>query len=233
MESYLYTIIAVVLGIGLVFLSMSSFNLLAGKTLTASILGHPARHRRTFPVYCYRRLIAGSYPAFYLTSFKPVDVLKGRIRAGMKSSGIRNFLVVFQFIISITLIISTLMVYKQLKYVQNQNLGFDKENVIDLHHTIDLGKNGEAFKNELLKNSGIKGASYVSRLPPNTDWTSVFRPSGTEKDYLLNIALVDYDHLSTMDLTMAKAAFFSRDFPTDTRPSSSTKQRPDTRYAEF
>ncbi|MBK5279786.1 MAG: ABC transporter permease, partial [Bacteroidia bacterium] len=123
MESCLYSVIAIVLAIIFVVLAMPSFNILTGKVLTAAIISHPYFIVSIFLFTIFVGLLAGSYPAFYLTSFKPVDVLKGKVRAGMRSSGIRNFLVVFQFVISITLIISTLMVYKQLKYVQNQNLG--------------------------------------------------------------------------------------------------------------
>ncbi len=216
MESYMYTAIAVVLAVGVVFVSMTYFNLLTGKILTATALAHPVAIAGLIGFTLLVGLMAGSYPAFYLTSFKPIDVLKGKVRAGMKSSGIRNFLVVFQFLISITLIISTLMVYKQLKFVQSKSLGFNKENVINLLHTKSLGKNTEAFRNELLKYPEVIAASYANKLPPDIDWSTIFRPSGTEQDHLMNIYAMDYDHLAAMNFQMVKGRFFSRDFPTDT-----------------
>ncbi len=160
-------------------------------------------------------LVAGSYPAFYLTSFRPAEVLKGKVRSGMRSSGIRNALVVFQFFISIGLIISSMIVYKQLNHLHTVDVGFEKSNVVNLFHTINLKTNAEAFRNELLQHPEIQGASFANRLPPNLDWNSLFRKQGTEQDHLLAMYFADYDNLQTMGYSMFKGRFFSRDFPTD------------------
>jgi len=215
LESYVYVAIAVILAIALVSGSLNLFNLLAAKELTVSMMYAPLFISGLFIFIVLLGLIAGSYPAFYLTSFKPAEVLKGKIRAGMKSSGIRNTLVVFQFFISIGLIISSMIVYKQLNHLQNVNIGFNKANVLDLLHTINLQHNAEAFRNELLQHPEIEGASYANRLPPNIDWSSVFRPQGTEQDHLLSMYFADYDQLETMGYTMTKGRYFSRDFLTD------------------
>jgi putative ABC transport system permease protein len=188
---------------------------LSGKNLTPDWLTHPTIVVGIIILMITISVLAGSYPAFYLTSFRPVEVLKGKIRAGMKSSGIRNALVVFQFMISIALIISTLMVNRQINFLQNKNLGFNKEHILDLLHTGNLGKNGEAFKNELLSYPEIAGASFSNRLPPNIDWTSSFQSEAGDKTYLLAIYTMDHDHLKTMGYEMAKGRFFSRDFPAD------------------
>jgi putative ABC transport system permease protein len=215
-ESYLYTIIGVLFAMLVIYLALAPFNVLTGKELTLSLFTTPYFLIGIVGFILLVGLIAGSYPAFYLTAFKPVEVLKGKVRAGMKSSGIRNSLVVFQFFISIGLIICTLIVYKQLKFVQEKNLGFDKENVVDLLHTMRLDKAGEAFKNELLQHPEIIAASYANRLPPNIDWNSVFSTVGaTQQDHLLSIYLMDYDHLKTMGYRMQAGRFFSRDFPAD------------------
>jgi putative ABC transport system permease protein len=216
LESYLYTIIGVILAIMMVYLMLGPFNLLTGKVLTLAIFSTPWFTGGIIAFVVIVGLVAGSYPAFYLTSFRPVDVLKGKVRAGMKSSGIRNSLVVFQFFISIGLIICTLIVYKQLTFVQEKNLGFEKDNVLNLLHTMRLGNQGEAFKNELLQHPEVVAASYSNRLPPNVDWHSVFSTTGaTKQDHLLGIYVMDYDHLKMMGYQMKSGRFFSRDFPAD------------------
>lgn len=216
MESYLYTILAVLLGLAFVSLSLNAFNLTTGKNILFESLFNPMFITGIVVFTLVVGLVAGSYPAFYLTSFKPVEVLKGKVRAGMKSSGIRNSLVVFQFFISIALIVATLMVYEQLKFVQQQNLGFDKENILNLYHTYTLDKNGTAFKNELLQHPEIVAATYANRLPPNIDWQSVFRTIDGSEEHLLAIYMVDHDAAKTMGYEMASGRFFSRDFPADT-----------------
>ena len=106
------------------------------------------------PIFLLNAFMASSYPAFYLSSFKPVDVLKGKMKAGLKSKGIRSALVVVQFTISIFLIISTLIVYNQLNYLQEKNIGMDKQNVMVLRNTGRLDKSRESFK--LALDAGVR-----------------------------------------------------------------------------
>lgn len=216
MESYLYTILAVVFALMLVSLSLNFFNSITAKDIAFSSLLSPMFLGGLFVFTLIIGALAGSYPAFYLTAFKPAEVLKGKVRAGFKSSGIRNALVVFQFFASIGLIISTLMVFQQLKFVQQQNLGFDKRNIMTLLHTMNLEKNGEAFKNELKQYSEIEHVTFVNRMPPNIDWSSVFRITETGQDQLLTVYVADYDALETMGYQLAAGRYFSRDFKTDT-----------------
>lgn len=100
--------------------------------------------------------------------------------------------------------------------MQEKNLGFEKENVINLLHTRSLGQNSEAFRQELLANTGFTTASFANSLPPNIDWNSVFKTTDTQQDFLCNINFVDHDHLEAMGYKMAMGRFFSRDFPSDT-----------------
>jgi len=215
LESYMYTIASVLLGLAFVSVALNSFNLITGKEIAFGSLISPMFIGGIIAFTLVVGLAAGSYPAFYLTSFKPVEVLKGKVRAGMKSSGIRNALVVFQFFISIGLIIATLMVYQQLKFVQQQNLGFNKENIINLYHTWSLSKSAKAFKNELLQHPEIAAATYVNRMPPNVDWTSVFKAKDSGAENLFAVHVVDYDAMGTLNFTLASGRFFSRDFPSD------------------
>ncbi|MEJ0057929.1 MAG: hypothetical protein WDN75_21155 [Bacteroidota bacterium] len=122
---------------------------------------------------------------------------------------------IFQFFISASLIIATVVVYQQLNYLHRTDLGFEKDNLVDLLHTRNLGRNAAAFKAELLSHPEIVSASYSNRLPPNIDWQATFRPIDQEKDFLLAIYEMDYDHLKTMGYSMKKGRFFMVDIPSD------------------
>lgn len=215
MESYLYTIIAVLFALMFVSMSLNLFNIITAKNILFSALLNPLFVAGLTVFTIIVGAVAGSYPAFYLTSFKPAEVLKGKVRAGMRRSGIRNALVVFQFFISIGLIIASLMVFQQLKYVQNQNLGYDKDNIMTLMHTMSLERNADAFRNELLQHAEVKGVTFVSRMPPNIDWSSTFRMKDTGNEQLLTVYVTDYDALETMGYQLVAGRFFSRDFPSD------------------
>ncbi|HET9486366.1 MAG TPA: ABC transporter permease, partial [Chryseosolibacter sp.] len=214
-ESLIYTFLSTLLALAFIGIALGGFNVLAGKQLTLVILWDPLVIGGLLLFAIIIGLIAGSYPAFYLTSFKPTEVLKGKIRSGFKNSALRNTLVVFQFIISIALIFGSLVVYRQLQYMQEKNIGFEKENVVNLLHTLSLKTNAEAFKNELIQNPSFKGASYANNLPPRITWTSAFRKGGSEQDFILNIYQVDHDHLKTMGYQMKEGRFFSRDIKSD------------------
>lgn len=215
LESYLCTVIAVIMALVLVTVSLSTFNLITAKNIVVESLLSPHFMLGLLLFTLLVGAIAGSYPAFYLTSFLPAEVLKGKIRSGMKRSGIRNALVVFQFFISIALIIASLVVFQQLKFVQNQNLGFDKDKVLTLMHTMSLGNRAEAFKNELLQHPEVQGVTFANRMPPNIDWNSTFRAKDSGQEHLLAVYVTDYDALETMGYQLVAGRFFSRDFPSD------------------
>ena len=216
LESFVYVCVAFAFSVGLVYLLLTAFNTLSGKELTTTMLLSPAFIGGCVVFMLMIGLMAGSYPAFYLTSFKPVEVLKGRIRAGAKSSGIRNTLVVFQFFISITLIISSIMVYNQLKYLQEQSVGFDKENVVGLMHTMNLGKDAEAFRQEILKHPEFIAASFSARLPPDNDWFGPYKTAESNANHLMGTYICDYDHVEALGLKMVSGRFFSREVLSDT-----------------
>ena len=215
-ESILVTVIAFVLAIFFTSTFLSAFNSMAGKALSLNFLAQPWTMAGIAGLIIVIGVIAGSYPAFYLSSFKPVEVLKGRIRAGVKSGSIRNILVVFQFFISITLIVCTALVYQQLEYARNVNLGFDKENVIIISNAQWLGEKAEAFKQDLLSHSQIINASLSNSIPPKVQSNTVFRTEGTEVDHLITFYFVDHDYIPTLGMELAEGRNFSREFSTDT-----------------
>jgi putative ABC transport system permease protein len=164
-ESLLYSVLSFIVGILLTWALLPYFNVLASKTLVM-----PWQNPWFIPVILMSSIIvgtlAGIYPAFYLSSFKPASVLKGSISTGSKNSILRNGLVVFQFTASIILIISTFVIYNQMKYILNKDIGFDKDQVVMLQGANTLGDNGvKNLKNELLKLSSVKSVSVSDYLP--------------------------------------------------------------------
>jgi len=215
-ESILFALISIGLAILLIWAILPSFNTLAGKQITLGFLLNPWAIISILTLVLLVGLGAGIYPAFYLTSFRPAEVLKGRVRAGFKSSGIRSVLVVLQFSISIGLIVSTLIVYQQLNHLQTQNLGFEKENVLVIDNTSKLGTNKEVFKNRLAGNDGIKSVSYSNMTPPHIDNNSVFRPLVENgEDNLFFFYFVDETYDKTLDLKMVQGRFFDKNIASD------------------
>lgn len=214
-ESLIYSLISVLLAVVFCYLLLPQFNLMAGKQLGMISLASPAFLVALFVLIVFVGLVAGSYPAFYMTSFNAVEVLKGKLRAGMKSKGIRSGLVVLQFMISIVLIISTSMVYLQIRFMQDRNMGIDKHNVMVIHSATRLGDNTDAFKNALETQTGIVAASYTNNSFPGVNNTTVFKAAGSDQDHIMGLYYADYDHQSVMKFELKEGRYFSKDFPSD------------------
>ncbi|MGZ3872160.1 MAG: ABC transporter permease [Mucilaginibacter sp.] len=164
-ESLLYSCLSFIIGLLLAWLLLPYFNTLASKTLSM-----PWGEWWLLPVILISAvvigIIAGLYPAFYLSAFRPVQVLKGTLSIGSKGSVLRNSLVVFQFTASIVLIIGTIVIYNQMHYILNQKVGFDKDHVVIVQGANTLGeRNIKSFKNELQKIASVKSASISDYLP--------------------------------------------------------------------
>ncbi len=218
MESVFYTLISLILAQIVLMFILPQFNVLSGKLLTIRVLYNFYYLTGILFLVFIVGLLAGSYPAFYLTSFRPVEVLRGRIKSGMKSKGIRRILVIFQFTMSIGLIICTLLIYKQLQYLQNKDFGFDKNNVLVIRNAESLGSSKIAFKEELLKLPEVLNASVCNLVPPDVNYSDVFRPRGEDtQERGSNYCIVDEDLLKTLKLSMVDGRFFSKEFPSDSR----------------
>lgn len=214
-ESILYVLLAAMLSVFLIYLILPWFNSLSGKMLTLQIFTEPWFLLTMSGLIVIIGMIAGSYPAIYLTAFSPVEVLKGRISRGAQSSGFRSTLVVGQFFISIGLIACTILVNQQLQFMQNKNLGFNKEQSIVLTNTSRLDNNREPFKQELLSDTRVLAASYTTFTIPGTQSVTVFQRPETDSDYIMAMYYADHDHQKALGFEMADGRFFSEDFPTD------------------
>lgn len=214
-ESIIYSLMAVLLAVILVAVLLSEFNQLSGKDLNFISLLQLELIGGTFLLILIVGILAGSYPAFYLTSFRITEVLKGKVSSGTRSRTVRGGLVVLQFAISILLIICTILVYNQLQYTQNKNLGFNKERVIVISNVDRLNSNRKAFKDALMQESAIVAASYSNSMIPGVNNTTIFRKPGLDEDHIIGMYFADYEHSEVLGFELAKGRIFSRDFPSD------------------
>ena len=218
-ESFVISFIALVIAIFIALLLLPYFNQLAGKQINAAALLQPTVLLSLVALILIVGLLAGSYPAFFLSSFQPIDVLKGKLGGGFKRSWLRNSLVVFQFVISIVLIFGTIVIYNQLNYIHNKDIGFNRNQVITINHTNVLGKQAESFKNELLQISGVQDATMSGFLPvnstrnSNTYFTSPTLNANT--GITMQAWTVDENYIPTLDVKMIAGRNFSQQFPTD------------------
>ncbi len=218
LESILLTTIAFLLAIFFVYAALPFFNNLSGKDLSLQTgINHWILPGFLLFVLL-TGILAGSYPAFFLSSFKPVSVLKGNLSSGKKSIGLRSALVVFQFFISITLIACTVVVYKQLHYIQNTKLGYNKNQVLVLPETWLLGQNQDAFYHQLLQDPRIQNLSVSGYLPAGPSYGNSFYvyPDGRSAQLVKTLRYdVDYNYIPTLGMQMEKGRNFSVEFGTD------------------
>jgi putative ABC transport system permease protein len=219
-ESILISLVSFILGMFIVVLVLPYFN-----NLTDRQLSLPESSPLFIAVILLSTLVvgilAGLYPAFYLSNFKPVETLKGKLSIGTGNGFIRSGLVVFQFFISILLIIGTVSVYKQLRFIQDKKIGFEKDQVILLQDPYMLEEQTRAFKEEVKNIPHVESASYSGFLPvsgynrsDNTYW-----PDGedaSESNMVgLQIWRVDGDYVNTMGMELLAGRNFNEQIASD------------------
>ncbi|MVM41060.1 FtsX-like permease family protein [Spirosoma sp. HMF3257] len=217
-ESTLIAFMALVLAFGMVLISLPYFNSLTTKTMAIEF-GNPVFWGIMLVFTIFTGLLAGSYPALYLSSFNPVKILKGGVHVGKSASLPRKILVVVQFTFSIVLMIGTIIIYQQMQHGKNRPIGFTKQGLISVSSSNDLTTNFEALRNELLA-SGAVSSICKSNSPPTQWWSSnggwSWKGSTPEdKSAIFTTIATNFDYIKTMGIKLKEGRDFSRDFTTD------------------
>jgi putative ABC transport system permease protein len=216
-ESVLFAIIALVLAVLLIRLFIPLFNTISNKSLSVTQLFHLGNWLILIGITMITGLLAGLYPAFYLTAFHPARVLKGSALSGTGKSTFRRGMAVIQFVISITLIIGTLIIFKQMEYIQNRSLGFDKENVVIIPaESNNIRQNIEAFRNILTQDTRIKSVAVSSSIPGSAMFSdTVFKRDDSDDIFSIIYAATDYEFVETYGFNVIHGRNFSKEFSTD------------------
>lgn len=219
-EAIVISSISTLLAIVLTAILLPFFNDLAAKSINEQELMRPTMLGIMGSVVLLVGLLAGSYPSFYLSSFKPVETLKGKLNLGLRSAGIRSLLVVVQFTISISMIIGTAVVFDQLAYIQNKKLGFDKDHIIMIKDAWMLKDNAKPFKKAVIDETSVVNGTLASFLPVATHYNNNLFFHGNDPEnspnYIIGNYMVDYDYLETLSIEVIAGRNFSKSFPTDT-----------------
>lgn len=218
-ESLLITFIGMMLAIIIAALFLPYFNQLSGKSLTLQSFLSPWIIPSLLTIVIVVGFLAGIYPALYLSSFRPVVVLKGKVTKGFRTGWLRSGLVVFQFAISIFLIIGTLVIYSQLNFIQNKDIGYNRDQVLIIKNTDGMGSSAKVFKDEVLKLSDVQNATVTGFLP-TAGWRadSPLFPSPVMdiKDAVsTQMWRIDENYIPTLGMKIIEGRNFSQDFPTD------------------
>ena len=217
-ESTMITFISLLLALVLVGFMLPFFNQLSGKSLEFSLFANSWLIPSLIILGLFVGVVAGSYPAFYLSAFNPVSVLKGKFKAGKTGINFRSGLVVFQFCISIFLIVGTAVVYKQLNYIQEKELGYDKDQVMIISDTWMLGSKESSFQQQLLSDPRIKNSSISGYVPAGPTYNNNFfvEPEGHSGHQTRTLRYdVDPGYIPTLGIKMAEGRNFSTSFGTD------------------
>ncbi len=216
-ESIVYSILALPIALLLAEVLISPFNNLTGKTLSLNLFNPILQIPVLILLVVIIGIIAGSYPGLYLSSFNPVKILKSGSVSNSRGKHFRNILTTFQFAISIALIVCTLLVQKQLLFIKNANLGFNKENVLIISNMNNpLGSHLIAFKDKIKTNEGVIDASITTGIPPGFGFGDYYKIQGKgDKQFALSSYMTDEDFIKTLGIKLIKGRSFEKDHPSD------------------
>lgn len=216
-ESLMISVITLLLSLILVTAFLPTFNELLGKQFSMGLLLKPVIVAGFLGIALFTGILAGAYPALYLSAFQPGVILKGLIRMGTKSS-LRKILVVVQFSLTIIMIISTVVLFRQMGFMMSTDLGFDRENMVVIRMSQKMQESFEPFRNELLNNTGVRGVTrslqgpwHIGSTVGAVDWDG--KPA--DETVSMHWDYVGHDYFDTFGMVIIHGRAFSREFPTD------------------
>ncbi len=216
-ESFLISLLAMLVAVGIFALLAPVFNDISGKDFSLNSLLDSNSILLLITFTCISGFLAGIYPAFVLSSFNPIEVLRGKFKSGKQGRALRSGLVVFQFSISVILITCTLVVNRQMDYMTSERLGFNKEQTVIIERTDLLGERTRAFKNELRNIKGVTNVSGSTALPGQQNYFGVSWATveNSNEPITGRGIIADDEYAKTLGLEIVQGRFFSKDFPTD------------------
>jgi len=215
-ESFILSFTSLIFALIFIKVTLPYFNNLLGATLVLNLL----TNWYTIPVLILFSVVvgvlSGSYPAFFLSSFNPYEVLKGSVKSSMKNGRLRRVLVVFQFAISILLIVCTMVMYRQINYMLNKDVGFNKEQLIVIDRAEAIGQKMKSFKETVKRISGVVNISSSTAVPGRINNNNGYGLEGRkDESFLMVTNWVDYDYLDTYGMKLASGRSFNESFSTD------------------
>ncbi len=215
LEALSFCVIALVLALAVAQIVLPGFNLITGKSIELNLFVDLRLVSSLIALVILMAIIASSYPTLFLTGFHPVEAMKGKLKAGHKGQIFRNSLVVFQFSVSIILMVCTAIVFQQLTFVSEKDLGFDKENLLVVNH-VELVKDAESMTQAAMNVSGVMSASWCSSVPPKVWGGDKFSAEGMNNEtFALNYTSGDDQFIPTLDIKLTHGRNFSKDMPGD------------------
>jgi putative ABC transport system permease protein len=218
-ESFILSALALLVAMVLVYLFLPAFNRLAEKQLTLNVAGNASALLLLLGIILFTGLASGSYPAFMLSSFRPSNILRrGKLQSGSGGFVLRKILVVSQFTATIVLIIGTIVMYKQLNYIRNKDIGLDRDHVVVISMNRELREAYRAFKNEIKQYPNVINVTAARRIPTNIGHMNpVYWEGKGPQDYVtMTDASVDYDYFETLGMQIIQGRSFSEKYATDT-----------------
>ncbi|MBN2348919.1 MAG: ABC transporter permease [Bacteroidales bacterium] len=216
-ESVFLSFISLLVAIGIVGLILPEFNHLVNLQLDINYFRQWYILPGLLLLSLFVGILAGSYPAFYLSSFKPVAVLSGKLGSGSRRSSFRSIMVIIQFTISIIIILSTIIIYQQIRYMLDKDLGFNNEQLLVIRRAGAVGDKMEVFKQEVLKFPGALGITHSTAIPgfPNNNNGYGIEGWGAERTVLMNTCWTDFDNPDVFKFEIKEGRFLSKDLASD------------------